>query len=48
MYDKNDHLMKTKERLDKATKAYASAQTEFIEAQRIHRDAWRELTREIH
>lgn len=39
----DEKFMKAKERLDKATKAYAAAQSEFIHAQREERDAWREF-----
>jgi hypothetical protein len=45
--DRCDRLIKAKERLDKATKAYAAAQSEFIEAQREARDVWREYTTEL-
>lgn len=47
MTDRCDRLIKAKERLDKATKAYAAAQSEFIEAQREARDVWREYTTEL-
>jgi hypothetical protein len=47
MTDRCERMMKAKERLDKATKAYASAQTEFIQAQREARDVWREYTSEL-
>jgi hypothetical protein len=40
-------MMKAKDRLDKATKAYAAAQSEFIHAQREARDVWREYTSEL-
>jgi hypothetical protein len=40
-------MIKAKERLDRATKAYAAAQSEFIHAQREARDVWREYTTEL-
>lgn len=44
MTDRCERMIKAKERLDQATKAYAAAQSEFIQAQREARDVWSEYT----